>query len=87
MTHCVTLTFIGTSTLNHCLTCHDCCASIVEQVKEEELIDEVSEGHPVAQMYGIGDKWIEFNLTYIAGGADTHKEVAVHMRMTMQGFR
>jgi hypothetical protein len=43
-------------------------------VKEEELIDEVSEGHPVAQMYGIGDKWIEFNLTYIAGGADTHKE-------------
>jgi hypothetical protein len=56
-------------------------------VKEEELIDEVSEGHPVAQMYGIGDKWIEFNLTYIAGGADTHKEVAVYMRMTMQGFR
>lgn len=38
-------------------------------VSEADLIDVVGAGHPVAQFYGIGDKWIEFNLTYIAGGA------------------
>ena len=38
-------------------------------VTEEDLVEEVGLGHPVAQFYGIGDKWIEFNLTYIAGGA------------------
>lgn len=36
-------------------------------VTEDKLIDEVTVGHPAAQFYGIGDKWIEFNLTYIAG--------------------
>lgn len=36
-------------------------------IQAEDLIEEVSVGHPAAQYYGIGDKWIEFNLTYIAG--------------------
>lgn len=36
-------------------------------MRETDLIDEVTVGHPVAQFYGIGDKWIEFNLSYIAG--------------------
>lgn len=40
-------------------------------VSEADLIDEVGPGQPVAQFYGIGDKWIEFNLTHIAGGACT----------------
>lgn len=38
-------------------------------VSEGDLVDAVGPGQPVAQFYGIGDKWIEFNLTYIAGGA------------------
>lgn len=37
-------------------------------VSEADLIDVVAPGQPVAQFYGIGDKWIEFNLTHIAGG-------------------
>jgi len=38
-----------------------------DPVQAEELIEEVTSGHPAAQFYGIGDKWIEFNLTHIAG--------------------
>jgi len=37
------------------------------QVIETDLIEEVTIGYPAAQFYGIGDKWIEFNLSYIAG--------------------
>jgi hypothetical protein len=31
-------------------------------------VGEVTEGHPVSQRYGIGDAWIRYNLTHIAGG-------------------
>ncbi len=36
-------------------------------VEAADLFEAVTQGHPVAQFYGIGDKWTEFNLTYIAG--------------------
>jgi hypothetical protein len=40
---------------------------VTSPVKEADLMEEVAEGRPAAQFYGIGDKWIEFNLSYIAG--------------------
>ena len=38
---------------------------VTSPVKDEDVFEEVTKGHPAAQFYGIGDKWIEFNLTYI----------------------
>lgn len=36
-------------------------------VTDGDLIDEVREGHPVAQYYGIGSQWTKFKVEYIAG--------------------
>lgn len=36
-------------------------------ITEADLIDEVTEGRPVAQHYGIGSHWTKFKVGYIAG--------------------
>lgn len=46
-------------------------------VTQEDLIDEVKEGHPVAQHYGIGSHWTKFKVAYIAGDSSPALKVSI----------
>jgi len=46
-------------------------------ITEADLIDEVTEGHPVAQHYGIGSHWTKFKVPYIAGAESPATKVSI----------
>ncbi len=46
-------------------------------ITEADLIDEVTEGHPVAQHYGIGSHWTKFKVGYIAGEDSPARKVSI----------